>query len=290
MKYLITIAFIVNVFSSKAQQTIPIAILKTGHIIIKAYVNGKKGNFIFDTGGGITLLTKKFSENLINSSSPDGNFTAFRATGERIDADLFTVDSISIGKFVNAKPTITIVDANLGGYDGLISLDLLRTQPFTIDYTRKVFVLESRKSTAEKKKDGKIINLQLRKDRDKSLDVFAYFVLNNSKTVQLSLDCGAGNDAFNFHSRYLSSCNLDITDTLNVKRIIKESEFNPDVKTVLYTGVVPLLQVKDNSEIKVWNFKARFTPGLIYDGIVSINWLGNILTFDLQNGLLIINN
>lgn len=115
----------------------PIEILPSGHIVIKASVNGIEGNFIFDTGGGITLLTKKFSDKVKNIKKQDGHFTSFRATGERIDIDLYDVQSISIGNWVSKQPTISIINVELAGFDGLISLNLFKKQPFTLDLKKR---------------------------------------------------------------------------------------------------------------------------------------------------------
>lgn len=54
-----------------AQKT-PIKILPSGHIIAKATIEGKEGNFIFDTGGesifSLTVLRKTSSQNLLTIS------------------------------------------------------------------------------------------------------------------------------------------------------------------------------------------------------------------------------
>ena len=121
---------------SFAQENIPIKILESGHIILDAKINGVEGNFIFDTGAGITVLTKKFSQKLNNVEKQDGTFTAFRATGERINLDLYRVNGLSIGKFVEKKPIVTIIDANLLNCDGIISLIPFEKQPFTVDFKK----------------------------------------------------------------------------------------------------------------------------------------------------------
>jgi predicted aspartyl protease len=68
---------------SWAQTSIPFEITNAGHILIKASVNGIEGNFLFDTGGGLTLITKTFSDKLSGLHKQDGGYTSFRATGER---------------------------------------------------------------------------------------------------------------------------------------------------------------------------------------------------------------
>lgn len=38
------------------------------------------------------------------------------------------------------------------------------------------------------------------------------------------------------------------------------------------------------------NFKATFIDGLIYQGIMCINWLGDKITIDMANERIIVNN
>jgi len=64
-------------------QRLPLQVLPSGHILVSAEIEGKKGNFIFDTGGGINLFFDEFASALKKKETY--NFlTAFRATGEKI--------------------------------------------------------------------------------------------------------------------------------------------------------------------------------------------------------------
>jgi len=51
-------------FTSFCQPTgkdeIPFELLPSGHILVKAKIDSVEGSFIFDTGAGITVFTKKF--------------------------------------------------------------------------------------------------------------------------------------------------------------------------------------------------------------------------------------
>lgn len=275
-------------FTSYSQENIPIRVIESGHIVIKAKVNNAEGDFIFDTGGGITLLTKKFSEKIKNVKKQDGGYTGFRATGERIDLDLFTVDNIEIGKRITKKPTVTIMDVNLGEYDGIVSLDLFETRPFSIDFKNKLFIFETAESIKKKKTAGLMVPLQLSKDRNITLGIFACFTLNNKMKLQFSLDSGAGDSAYHINSKYLEACDIDISDTSKVKIVKKGSEFNADKKTLAYIATVAKLEAANDPQIKLESFSARFIPDLIYDGKISINWLGEVLTFNLPAAELII--
>lgn len=275
--------------ASSAQQKIPIDILKSGHIVLDAKVNGVPGKFIFDTGAGITMLTKNFADKLQHVHKLDGTLSAFRATGERLNMDLYNIDSLNIGSLTEKRPTITVIDVDLQNYDGIISLMPFQKQAITIDFKKKLLVLESKRSLQERS-SGKKVHLQFDRQRDLTLDVFARFLLNGRKNLQFLLDSGAGKNSFWINASYLSSCDIDTTDTAKVEKIVRKSDFNPSAKSIFYKAVVPELSLADCSLIKHKDFKATFTSSLIYDGKVSIQWLGECLTFDLKNKLLIVNN
>jgi len=107
---------------SYAQSSIPFTTNSQGHIIIKASINGVEGNFIFDTGAGLTLITKTFSEKIKGLIKQDDDYTSFRATGEKMTIDLYKANSLSLGSYVEQNPELTIIDVNFGEIDGLVSL------------------------------------------------------------------------------------------------------------------------------------------------------------------------
>lgn len=206
----------------------------------------------------------------------------FSRYGERIDAELFTATNLSIGNFTEQKPMLTIIDADFGTIDGLISLMSFKNTPFTLDLEHQQLIIETTKSLAARKKSAKTINLQLHADRDKSLDVFAYVKLADTLTLQFMLDSGAGKDVFRIHSKYMPALNINASDTVAVRTIYHKSEIKPNIQSAVYITKVRELHFADAVPVSANNFKGRFEDGLIYDGIVSVNWIGKQLTFDLE--------
>lgn len=268
-----------------AQSFIPFEMSPEGHIIVKAKVNGVEGNFIFDTGAGLTLITKTFSKKIGKLNKQDGYYTGFRATGERLTADLYDANTLTLGNFVEQNPVLTIFDVNFGTIDGLISLMSFKEQPFTIDYTNKRIVFETNKSMSVVRKAGYPIPLQLNDSRGKALSIFAYFIVNDSLTLQFSIDSGAGNNVYRINSKFISALAID---TAKSNKIVIPSEFNPEVKTIIYQTDIKSIITKHSSAIQCLDVKASFIDGLIYDGIVSLNWIGKQVTFDLKNREMIV--
>jgi hypothetical protein len=268
-----------------AQSSIPFELTDQGHIVIKASFNDVEGSFILDTGGGLNLITKKFAAPVQGLQKQDGVYTAFRATGERLTVDLYTAKTLSIGTFREKDPQLTIIDVELGPYAGLISLKSLYKQPFTIDYTNKKVVFETAQSLKNIRAKGARVPLQMEDARDKALDVFAYFTVNDKLRLQFLLDSGAGKDVYRINARYIGSLGVD---TANAKKTFIPSEFNKAIGTTIYNAEVRSVAAQSHPAINSRNVKASFITDLIYDGVVSINWIGKQITFDLPNAEMIV--
>ena len=268
---------------------IPFELLPSGHILVKAKIDNVQGSFIFDTGAGITtVFTKKFFKQISHAKLEDGGYTAFRATGERIDLDLYRVPNFEFGSFKKAEEEVSYVESDIGGIDGIISLKLSESRPFTIDFEKKVLRLESPTTLAMIKRTAKKLPIQLEQSRDKSLTILSYFKINDTLNLQFSLDAGAGKDIYGLNAKYLKPLNVDISDTLQVKKIQKKSEVNEAFVSTIYTTHLKNIAATDQPTITVKGFPVQFVEGLIYDGIIWINWLGKRITFDLQDKMLLI--
>ncbi|EHQ25056.1 retropepsin-like aspartic protease [Mucilaginibacter paludis] len=272
---------------TEVKNEIPFEMLQSGHILVKAKIDGVEGRFIFDTGAGLTVFTKVFFNKLKHTVS-SGSYTGFRATGERVDADLFRVKGVQLGGFQKEEEEVSWLDFNLGDIDGILSLKLLESQPFTIDFNKKVIVLESKQTLSAIKKIAKPMPVQLEQSRDRSLTIFSYFKINDTLTLQLSMDSGAGKDVFRINSKYLKQLNVDVNDTVRVKRIAKKSEVDTKYVSTIYLTKLNKLASAHDAAISTSNFPVQFVDGLIYDGIIWINWLGSKITFDLQDKLLLV--
>lgn len=263
--------------------SIPFTLTPQGHILIKANINGVTGNFIFDTGAGLNMLTKKFADKVSGLKKTDGFYTGHRATGEAIVTDVWMTDSIGIGSLNLSNQAISVFDIDFP-IDGLISLTPFRSTPITIDYTKKLLIVESAVSTNQLSKAGTSIPMQLLDDRGITLCISTYIRLANALTLQVVLDSGAGADVFRFNARYMDKLGIDSTKT--IRKYLK-SEFNPSLGYNYYSTTLSAISAADGVAEKK-DFNTTFIDGLIYEGITCINWLGNKITIDVPNKRLIV--
>lgn len=262
---------------------IPFQLTDEGHIVMEASVNGIKGVFIFDTGAGLNVLTKKFADKVTSLEKTDGFYTGYRATGEALQADLWKTKAVEMGAFRSTDQTFAIIEADLP-IDGIISLLPFRQIPFTIDYANHMIRIESKRTLQKIKKSGRSIPIQIEDNRDKALDIFTYITLNNTLKLQVALDGGAGFDVYRFNARYMEALGIDATQ---VTKTYKTWDFNPLQGNNYYDGKLSHLSAFNDS-VEVNDFKAQFIEGLIYEGIISMNWLGNEITIDIEKKELII--
>lgn len=118
MKYLhLTILFLsITAFS---QTKIPFTLTDGGHTLVKAKVNGVEGTFIFDTGAGLNMVTKKFADKVATLQKTDEFYTGHRATGEAIETDLYLTKTIEMGDFTVSGQMTSVIDIDFP-IDGLI--------------------------------------------------------------------------------------------------------------------------------------------------------------------------
>ena len=268
------------------QDFIPFEVTPEGHIIFNAKIDNVEGRFILDTGAGINVITKKFADKLNDVRKQEGKFTGFRATGEALHMSLYTVGSIRIGRLIVNNPILTILNADLVNTDGLISLTCFRKQPFTIDFVNKKIYLENKESLTERMLKGKSVPIQLDDDRGISLDMFTRVKVNDKLTLQISLDSGAGFNVFRFNSEFMGELGID---TVSAKKYTKPSSMNPKLINTFYSASLNKISMPLSSSVKAKNVKTFFLPGLIYDGITCINWLGKKITVDITDKKLILN-
>lgn len=257
-----------------------------GHLIVEAKFNGVKGRFIFDTGAGVNLLTKDYSDKL-NGGLVDlkQRYTGFRSTGERMDVDLYRLASFELGGFKVNNPIATIIDVDLAGLDGLISLGLFLQQPFTIDYQQKQLVLED-KIIASAESKGTKIPLLVTQDRDIAYTIFALVNVNNQKELCFLIDTGAGKDAFHVNKYYLPLLGEGSGDPVRERKL--QSDFNKELETSVFERRLNSIAIAAARSIAVSHPKALVIENLIYDGTMSLNWIGDRVTVDMANKCMIV--
>jgi hypothetical protein len=115
-------------------------------------VGGETLPFLFDTGGGITIITPDVAKKA--GCEPFGRLSGFRYNAERVDAQRCGPIEISLGSLaLREEAAVFDLSSMLGGpkpLGGILSLDVLQGRAFTLDIAGGRLVLETPRSLAER--------------------------------------------------------------------------------------------------------------------------------------------
>jgi predicted aspartyl protease len=181
--------------AAQATQTIKLERFRKALWTVRVTLNGKTGDFLFDTGGGITLVTEQFAAGW--GCKFWGRVTGYNMFGERSDtahcddvaisADGVALKRVSVGKF-------DFGDRFAGDKspDGILSLDAFDGQVITLDQQAATLTVETPASLALRTKS--MPELPLRLSRECSARCLSTFlgVPSSAGMAWLLLDSGAG--------------------------------------------------------------------------------------------------
>ncbi|WP_395647937.1 hypothetical protein [Terricaulis sp.] len=118
----------------------------TGLLAIRIEIDGRPGRLLFDTGGGVSLVTPQYGATF--ACTPYGSFTGFRMRGDRVDTQKCGEHSLRIGqRMVRREVGVFDLMALLGEgappIDGVMGLDVLDGHLVTLSLAdRRLYVDE----------------------------------------------------------------------------------------------------------------------------------------------------
>jgi len=158
-------------------------------------VKGKPGDFLLDTGGGVTLLTEEFSKGI--DCKFWGRTTGYNMFGKRSDGPHCDNVQIKAGDVALTPVNVGKIDfgdqfAGDKNPDGLLSLDAFDGKAITLDQTAATLTVETRASLTKRTKGMK--ELPVRLSRECSARCLSAFigVPTPDGMTWLILDSGAG--------------------------------------------------------------------------------------------------
>ena len=161
------------------------------HVTIK----GKPGDFLLDTGGGITLLTEDYSKGI--DCKFWGRTTGYNMFGKRIDGPHCDNVKIEVDTVALAPVNVGHIDfgeqfAGDKAPDGLLSLDAFDGKAITLDQAAGTLTIETPRSLALRTKAMKELPVRVSREcSGRCLSVFLGVQTTEGMTW-LVLDSGAG--------------------------------------------------------------------------------------------------
>ena len=163
---------------------------------IHATVEGHEGNFIFDTGGGISYISPGFAQTI--GCKPWGQITGFTLTGQRLD--MARCDGVSFDILGNrfGAPTSGVFDImkfmppNLPKIDGSIGLDVFAPRAVTLSLAQKQLIVETAASLAMRARRGREVPIKLVREVEGAALAVVVAVPTSAGTAWMELDSGNG--------------------------------------------------------------------------------------------------
>lgn len=264
--------------------SIPFTTNSDGMVVVPATLGGTiPMHVIFDTGAGLDVLAPSLIEKV--HGKPAGQFTGFRMTGERLDISLFIVSELSVGPVVKKDALVAGWDVlDQLHFDGIISLNDFRQQPFTFDFANKQLIFETDKALAKRRANGQSSPLHFDDQRGISLDMFAQFLIGK-QPGQCEIDTGSPSATVS--TRYMALLGVD-KDSKDVRK--HEGRTIAGASEVRYDTRLPQISLAAAPQISIGQPRVSFSD-IIYDCVIGVDfWHDRAVTIDILDRQLIISN
>lgn len=137
----------------------------TEMMTLHSTVRGHEGNFIFDTGGGISYISPGFAQTI--GCKPWGQITGFTLTGQRLDMPrcdglTFEIEGHRFGAPISGVFDIMkFMPPNVPGIDGSIGLDVFAGRAITLSLAQRRLTIESSSTLRRRAMRGKEVPIRL---------------------------------------------------------------------------------------------------------------------------------
>lgn len=258
--------FFLIMLSLKIQaQELPIRILEEGHIVVPLKVNDSiSANFILDTGAGVTVMSSKFFSKISSSTKEMGYFTGFRHDGDRLDGELYSIQSIELGGYVQ-KDIVGAIYPPLDDYgiEGLLSMTFFRNKAFSIDYKNQKLVLLNDDQLEKVAEQFTSVPISLYQKGGVSLDFSIPICVNNEIVVNAEFDTGSGYHTILINPYFMQKLNLDSTK-------LTSSVYTTPVEGNELTDYISQQEISVcNSGLERQSKTVLFREKLIYEALIG---------------------
>lgn len=181
-------------------------------VAMHANFGGHDGFFIFDIGGGISLLNPDFVANGV--CKPWGRVTGYGMVGNRLDSPRCSDIALKVGgqtfnaALVGIYDTTSFFPKDAVHIDGLIGLNAFDGEAITIDFPAKTLTIESPSSLKQRIRGATSVPMRAEREAQGAALAVAAGVPTSNGLVWMELD--SGNNRVNLISKpYAALFGLD---------------------------------------------------------------------------------
>lgn len=160
-KVLFILLFLGSIVKGYTQDTIQLKPYIENMKTVDVFIEGKRYNFLFDTGGAETLVSPEIAKTI--NKTIYGSTTGFRMSGEIIKAQKLDSISLTIGstkifhQTVGVWDLMSILPKEFPKIDGVISLKSFAQTILTIELSKNILIIENKVSAKKKIKEKSLL-------------------------------------------------------------------------------------------------------------------------------------
>jgi predicted aspartyl protease len=169
-----------------------------GQLAFDTTIGGRTETFLFDTGGGATVISPAFAARI--GCTPWGQVTGFRMRGERLDLQRCEDVRITVAGLTLVSPTAAEFDITQGApkdappLAGSVALDAFAGRTVTLDVAHQRLIVETPASLAVRIRHAREVAARFARDLD-GIALEPLVALDTPKgRVWLTIDCGSDGD------------------------------------------------------------------------------------------------
>jgi len=236
----------------------------TDMMTFHATVRGHEGNFMFDTGGGISYVSPAFAQTI--GCKTWGQITGFTLVGQRLDMPRcdglsFEIEGRSFsGQTSGIFDLMKFMPPNVPRIDGSIGLDVFAANAVTLSLAQRKLIVESASSLAARSKSGKEVPVRL--VREAGGAALAVYVAVPTPDGMAWMELDSGNGGANVVGKHIAA----------LMKLDPEKK-EPQPASFMIAGGIPVTGM------------ARVNEKLVMDGNIGTRFLIDWnLTLDLAKG------
>jgi hypothetical protein len=260
---------------------IPFSFILNHLMVIPVTVNGEKRKFLFDTGIGVTVITKKFAEYL--KLEPNGIFSGKRMSGQNLSMPLTALKTLKVGSVERGDFPVCIFDTSafpseLKEISGILSPNFFEDVIFSMNYEKNEIQIREKQDRLER-----LCHYVIPVDVERagpSVTIFVNALLPSSRRVRLELD--SGSDALILNSKFMDEIGTDRKASQIDSSSCVDETGNEYVR--YFTTLRGKISMAGSEEIYQVDPRVIFQE-IIYDGLLGNDFLKNYnVSFDLKLG------
>jgi len=249
-----------------SQDTLSMDIVGDRFLIVDAAVNDSiEARFLFDTGGGLEVVSNRLFRRLDGTAEAVGVITGFRSTGQRVDLELYRIPSMTVGTL--RKQNLTIAPfPELDGYedfDGILSLKFFENQAVTLDFSARKIILESVSSLKVIKETAEVISIYEKTNSNVELGIMIPLIVNDNLKILAEFDTGTGIE-YMMNPYYLKTI---VADTSAIPR--NDWTGSDGVVQRMYLPTVSSMRLENSKLVSGHNLQVTCLENFIYQGCVG---------------------